>query len=108
MARHWIWTRAKHSDGLERPRFWEPLAAQKNRGVAPAPQTGNCSVCEMFYPRPVKEEMGRITFRPSTSHHSKGSVHMSWKARRSDSPPNRTLPETVRSESICDDGQFHA
>jgi hypothetical protein len=32
MARHSVWTRAKHPDGLERPHFWEPLAAQKNRG----------------------------------------------------------------------------
>src|SRR6266849_6103435 len=68
MARHSIWTRAKHPDGLERPHSWEPLAAQKNHEVAPAPQTGKGSVCEMFYPRPVKEEMGRITCRPSTSH----------------------------------------
>ena len=56
MARHSVWTRAKHSDGLERPRFWEPLAAQKNRGVAPAPQTGKGSVCEVFRPRPVTVE----------------------------------------------------
>lgn len=36
MARRPIWTRAKHRVGLERPRFWDPLAAQKHRGVAPA------------------------------------------------------------------------
>jgi len=51
---HSIWTRAKHSDGLERPHFWEPLAAQKNHGVAPAPKTWNYSVCEVFCPCPVK------------------------------------------------------
>jgi hypothetical protein len=56
MARHSIWTRAKHSDGLERPRFWEPLAAQKYRGVAPAPQTGKGSVCEVFCPCPSKRK----------------------------------------------------
>jgi len=54
MARHLVWTQAKHSDGLERPRFWEPLAAQKNHGVAPALQTGKCSVCEVFCLCPVK------------------------------------------------------
>ena len=48
MTRHSVWTRAKHSDGLERPHFWEPVAAQKNRGVAPAPQTGKRSVCGVF------------------------------------------------------------
>src|SRR6266850_2496458 len=51
-----IWTRAKHRNGLERPHFWEPLAAQKNRGVAPARQTGKSSVCEVFCPRPVKRK----------------------------------------------------
>jgi hypothetical protein len=59
MARHSVWTRAKHRNGLERPRFWEPLAAQKNRGVAPAPQTGKCSVCEVFCPCPGKRESKR-------------------------------------------------
>src|SRR6266436_182771 len=56
MARHSIWTRAKHRNGLERPRFWEPLAAQKNRGVAPARQTGKGSVCEVFCPCPGKRK----------------------------------------------------
>ena len=56
MERHSVWTRAKHRNGLERPHFWEPLAAQKNRGVAPALQTGKGSVCEVFRPRPLKSK----------------------------------------------------
>src|ERR1700730_12989236 len=56
MVRRSIWTRANPRNGLERPRFWEPLAAQKNRGVAPAPQTGKCSVCEVLCPCPRKRK----------------------------------------------------
>src|SRR5882724_2942166 len=41
------------------PRFWEPLAAPRNRGVAPAPQIGKGSVCEVFRPRPVKRKRRR-------------------------------------------------
>lgn len=48
MARRSFWTRAKHRVGLERPHFWEPSAAQKNREVAPA---RNARRVTMFCPR---------------------------------------------------------
>ena len=36
--RDWIWTRTKHQDGLERPRFLPLARGQKTSGVAPAQQ----------------------------------------------------------------------
>ena len=38
VARHWIWTRAKHRVGLERPHFWTRFRAQSKSWVAPAQQ----------------------------------------------------------------------
>jgi len=50
MTRRSFWTRAKHRVGLERPHFWEPLAAQKNREVAPARHARHVI---LFCPRPL-------------------------------------------------------
>ena len=55
MARHQFWTRAKHRVGLERPHFWLPSAGQHFVGSL-QPRKRKRSVCQVFCPRPVKQE----------------------------------------------------
>lgn len=64
IARHWIWTRAKHPDGLERPHFCARFRGQSDVWVAPAVNeislVGMPACLSKFCTKHVKEEVRKV------------------------------------------------
>jgi hypothetical protein len=48
MARHSVWTRANHTDGLERPHFWLPSAGQHFVGSLQPRKQGKALFAKCF------------------------------------------------------------
>lgn len=59
VSRHWIWTRAKHPDGLERPHFWTRFRGQSETWGRSSPRGDSFRCFARVFRRILRRNMCR-------------------------------------------------